>query len=102
MITELEKYVDMTFGNDDKTQSFTPPVGDFWILRIEGQAAFDANCKVKVLFDNAIIWGTNGSSEMNRAQKYTGDAVKKVELVLDATNMPSGSSLLGGYVRIRS
>jgi hypothetical protein len=98
--TTLELYKDVTAGTDDKTQFHVPATGEFSIVCIEGEAAFDINCAVAVMFDGAIVWVTKGSSTMDRPKRFTGDGVKKVELVLDANDLPSGSVFLGGYVLI--
>ena len=98
--TELEIYKDITAGTEDKTESFTPATGDFTIMCIEAQAAFDINCAVEIKFDGVIVWMTKGTSRMERPKTFTGDGVKKVEIVLDALDLPSGSVYLGGYVLI--
>ena len=98
--TELELYKDITNGTTDATQFFVPAVGEFTITLIEAEAAFDINCKVEVKFDGALVWMTKGSSRMDRAKRFTGDAVKKVELILDAVDLPSGTVTLGGFVLI--
>ena len=100
ILTELELFKDVTYGTTDATQFVIPASGIFKILCIEGEAAFDINCAVEVKFDGNLIWMTKGSSRMDRPKEFTGDGVKKVELVLDATDLPSGSAYLGGYVKI--
>ena len=99
--TELELYKDIDAGTSDVTQSYVPKSGEFFIECIEGEAAFDINCAVEVLFDGALVWLTKGSSRMDRSLSFTGDATKKVELKLDAIDLASGSVFLGGYVLIR-
>jgi len=97
---KLELYKDITNGTSDATQNYTPPVGTFFITLIEGEAAFDINCAVEVLFDGSPVWLTKGSSKRTEPIELTGDNSKKVELVLDATDLTSGSVLLGGLVKI--
>jgi len=98
--TELELFKDVTYGTTDVTQYHVPATGDFQIVCIEGEAAFDLNCAVTVKFNGVLVWTTKGSSRMDRPKTFTGDGVKKVELILDATDLTSGSVLLGGYVLI--
>lgn len=98
--TKLEIYKDITYGNTDATQNFTPATGVFSIMCIEGEAAFDLNCAVIVKFGGDLVWSTKGSSRMDRPKELTGDGVKKVELILDASDLTSGSVLLGGFVLI--
>jgi len=98
--TELELYKDITSGTADATQNFVLAVGEFSIVSIQGEAAFDLNCAITVKYDGALLWSTKGSSGHKDPIVLTGDGVKKVELILDATDLPSGSVLLGGHVRI--
>ena len=100
ILTELELFKDTAAGTTDATQFVIPASGVFKILCIEGEAAFNVNCAVEVKFDGNIIWMTKGSSRMDRPKEFTGDGVKKVELVLDATDLITGSVYLGGYVKI--
>jgi len=98
--TKLELYKDITAGTEDKTQSHTPASGAFRIVLCEGEAAADLNCAVIVKFDGSPVWLTKTSSSRTEPIELTGDATKKVELVLDANDLPSGSVLLGGLVKI--
>jgi len=98
--TTLELYKDITNGNDDKTQSHTPATGKFKIVLCEGEAAFDINVAVRVDFDGSPVWLTKGSSKRTEPIELTGDNSKKVELVLDANDLPSGSVFIGGLVKI--
>ena len=98
--TELELFKDVAAATSDATQFYVPPVGEFKIECIEAEAAFDMNCAVEVKFDGVIVWMTKGSSRMDRHKSFVGDGVKKVELVLDAVDLPSGSIYLGGFVLI--
>ena len=99
--TILELYKDVDSGADDKTQSYAPATGEFNIVIEEAEAAFDLNCAVKVMFNGTdIVYETKGSLGRNLTKTRTGDGVKKVELVLDANDLPSGSVLLGGKVVI--
>ena len=100
IFTELEIYKDMAAGTSDATQFVIPAVGPFIITSIEGQAAFDMNSAVKVLFGGEVIWFTKGSSEMKRHKELIGDGAKKIELVLDALDLVSGSVYLGGYLKM--
>ena len=98
--TKLELYKDITFNTEDKTQSHTPATGPFSIVLCEGEAAFDPNVAVVVKFDGTPVWLTKGSSKRTEPIVLTGNAVKKVELVLDANDLPSGSVFIGGLVKI--
>lgn len=98
--TELKLDKDIGWGTIDKTQSFVPAVGEFSVTA-KGRGAFDINCAVKVLFDGALIWFTKGIDKTDEPLRFTGDGVKKVELWLDANDLPSGSVLLGGTVKIQ-
>ncbi len=100
VLTELELYKDVTAGTEDKTQFHVPVSGDFLITKIESQGAFDINCAVEVLFDGQLVWFSKGVSTLDRTKEFVGDGVKKVELVLNALDLPSGSVFLGGYVMI--
>jgi len=98
--TTLEIYKDVTAGTTDATQNVVPAAGLFRITVMEGEAACDINCAVIVKFDGAPIWLTKGSSKRTEPLELTGDGVKKVELILDATDLPSGSVFLGGLVKV--
>ena len=98
--TELELFADIDAGDVDATQTHTPATGIFTIRCMEGEAAFDMNCAVQVKWDGTVIWMTKGSSKNNRHYEFTGDGTKKVELILNATDLGSGSVYLGGYVMI--
>jgi hypothetical protein len=98
--TQLELYKDMLAGTSDATQFVIPAVGPFKILAIEGQAAFDMNSAVKVAFGGVVVWFTKGSFLVSRHREFIGDGIKKVELILDATDVSSGSVWLGGFVSI--
>jgi len=97
----LELFKDVTAGTSDSTQNYVPASGAFLIEYIEGEGAFDMNSAVVVKFDSTIVWMTKGSSKRTEPIELTGDGVKKVELVLDATDLPVGSVLLGGLVKIK-
>lgn len=96
----LELYKEITAGNTDATQTFTPAAKEFKITHIEGQAAFDLNCVVKLEFDGVLVWHTKGASTRTKPIELTGDGVKILKLVLDATDLGSGTVLLGGRVEI--
>ena len=98
--TNLELYKDITSGTEDKSQSHVPDTGAFAITMICGEAAYDTNCAVVVKFDGNPVWLTKGSSKRDEPIELVGDGVKKVELVLDAVDLPSGSVYLGGLVKI--
>jgi len=98
--TTLELYKDVTAGTDDKTKSHVPVTGDFSIVSVTGEAAFDINVAVRVDFDGSPVWVTKGSSKHADVIALVGDGVKKVELVLDANDLPSGSVFIGGHVKI--
>ena len=98
--TILELFKDVTAGTEDKTQSHTPAIGPFAITLMVGEAAFDTNVAVLVKFDGNPVWITKGSSRREEPIELVGDNVKKVELVLDANDLPSGSVYIGGMVKI--
>lgn len=98
--TTLEIYKDVPGGTEDKTSSHTPETGPFRIVLACGEAAFDTNVAVIVKFDGSPVWLTKGSSFRTDPIELIGDAVKKVELVLDANDLPSGSVYIGGMVKI--
>lgn len=98
--TKLELYKDVSAGTEDKTQSHTPSTGPFRIVEIYGEGAFDMNVSVIVMFDGSAVWLTKGSSSRLEPIDLVGDGVKKVELVLDATDLSSGSVYIGGLVKI--
>ena len=98
--TELHIYKDITAGTKDETMTFTPVAGEFFIVFMEGEAPFDLNCAVKVLFDGDLVWFTKGVSIHNHKLDFVGDGVKQVVLSLDATAFPSGTVLLGLHVNI--
>ena len=98
--TTLELYKDITSGTSDSSQFHVPVVGNFSIVSVEGEAAFDLNCAVRVVFDGTTVWFTKGSSKHNEPIELVGDNVKKVELILDAVDLPSGSVFLGGHIKI--
>ncbi len=96
----LELFKDIDSGTEDKTESHTPATGPFTITFIEAQAAFDINVAVIVKFDGTPVWLTKGSSIRTKPIELVGDNTKKVELVLDANDLPSGSVYIGGHVKI--
>lgn len=96
----LELYKDVTAGTQDATENWTPASGTFTIKNAQGEGAFDINCAIEVLFGGELVWITKGSSNMSAAKEFTGDGVKQVELVLNATDLPTGSVFLGGRVEI--
>lgn len=98
--TTLELYKNITAGSDDKTQSFTPSIGYFYIVLINAEAAFDMNVAVRVDFNGSPVWLTKGSSQYLEHIKLLGDGIKKIELVLDANDLPNGSVFIGGIVKI--
>jgi hypothetical protein len=98
--TILEIYKDVTYNTEDKTQSHTPAVGPFTITMVCGEAAFDTNVAVILKFDGDPIWITKGSSLRTEPIELVGDNTKKVELVLDANDLPSGSVYIGGMAKI--
>lgn len=98
---ELELHKDITNGTEDITQNTIPPTGEFYITDIYGEAAIDLNCYVAIKFDGVLIWHTKGSSSSDKQRKFTGDGVKKVELVLSAVDLTTGSVLLGGGCKVR-
>lgn len=98
--TTLELYKDITSGTSDSTKFHVPAVGDFTIVSVTGEAAFDLNCAVRVTFGGDTVWFTKGSSKHNDSIELVGDNVKKVELILDAVDLPSGSVFLGGHIKI--
>ena len=98
-VTELELFKDVTAGQTEVTD-YAPPTGEFLIVFIEAEGAYDLNCAIEVKFDSVLVWSSKGSSKMTRAKSFTGDGVKKVELILDATDLPTGSVFLGGYIKI--
>jgi len=99
--TTLELYKYVTYGTEDKTQTHTPVTGPFEIVLCEGEAAFDINVSVIVKFDGDPVWVTKGSSKRTEHIELTGDGTKKVELVLDANDLASGSVYIGGLVKIK-
>jgi len=98
---ELEVHKDVTYDTEDKTETTTPPTGEFYIVECFGEGAFDLNCYVAIHFDGALVWHTKGSSQSNKQYKFTGDGTKKVEVVLSAKDLGSGSALLGGGCKVR-
>lgn len=99
--TTLQLYKDVEFNTEDKTQSHTPATGPFEIVLCEGEAAFDVNVAVLVKFGGSPVWLTKGSSRRTEHIELIGDNSKKVELVLDANDLPSGSVFIGGLVKIK-
>lgn len=100
VVTKLELFKDVSSGTEDKTQSHTPATGPFHITLMEGEAAFDMNVAVIIKFDGDPVWLTKGSSRRIEHVELIGDNSKKVELVLDANDLGSGSVYIGGMVVI--
>ena len=98
---ELCLHKDIAAGNEDKTKSNVPPTGEFWVTDVSGESSFDLNCYVAIAFDGVIFWHTKGSSKADNAFTFTGDGVKKVELILSAVDLPTGSAILGGRCIVR-
>lgn len=96
----LELYKNITSGTSDATQNFVPAAGPFRIIIQEAESGFDLNVAVKIMFDGALVFETKGNLVKEIFKERVGDAVKKVELVLDATDLPAGSALLGGKLTI--
>jgi hypothetical protein len=98
---ELELHKDITAGNDDKTENTAPPTGEFYVTNVHGEGAFDLNCYVGFSFDGVLFWHTKGSSHTDKQYKFTGNGTKKVELILSAVDLGSGSAVLGGGCIVR-
>ena len=99
--TTLSLHKDVTYGTEDKTAFVVPATGVFYVTDIEGEGAFDLNCYVSIAFDGVIFWHTKGSSSSKKLFSFTGDGVKKVELILSAVDLPSGSAIIGGACIVR-
>ena len=98
--TILEIYSDVQSGTENKTQFHVPSSGLFRIMLVEGEAAFDVNVAVIIKFDGVPVWLTKGSSKRTELIELEGDGVKKLEIVLDATDLSSGSVYIGAFVKI--
>jgi len=93
--TKLILHKDITSGTKDETQTYTP-AGGCVLKHASIAGAYDLNCVVKIEFDGALIWSGKGGEILQSSIDIAGDGVKIVKLVLDATDLPSGSAILGG------
>ena len=98
-VLTLSKSVAAT--TEDSTD-FTPATGDFFITTFHGEAAYDTNCAVKLIWDfggtEEILWSTKGSAILDIEITRTGDGVKKLALTLD--NGLAGAIIMSGMAKI--
>ena len=99
--TSLSITKDITASNKDETQKVVPGIGKFLVYQIEGQAGFDINVKVEIIFGTEILWITKGAMKSDRRITGTGDGVKELKLSLNAVDLPSGSVTLGLSCKVR-
>jgi len=83
--------------------TFIPPSGEFFVTHFIGEAAFDTNCAVKVVWDSdgtpEILFSTKGSTIADLDISRIGDGVKKLALCLD--NGLLGPVVMSGIVDVR-
>lgn len=86
----------------EDVSTFIPATGDFWVTGFCGEASFDTNCAVKIIWDyggtEEILWSTKGSTNVPLNIKRTGDNAKKIALTLD--NGLAGSVIMSGMCTI--
>jgi len=83
--------------------NFVPASGEFSVISFHGEAAFDPNCAVKLVWDwgeagEEILWSTKGAGKMAMPIIRTGDGVKKLAVCLD--NGLSGPVVMSGHAKV--
>jgi len=94
--TRLNLHKDIASSDTDETQSFIPGVGEFSLVMGAIYGGYDLNCKVEVTFDGGIMFHGKGGETLLAPVTRTGDGVKVCKMILDCTDLPSGSATLGG------
>jgi hypothetical protein len=80
------------------------PAGEWTIKKFHGEAAFNPNCAVKLVWDyqgagEEILWSIKGSGVMPVPVTRTGDGVKKVAVCLD-NGLVEGPVIMSGHAEI--
>ena len=99
--TELDLAKEVAAITEDYVE-FTPALGEFQIMFMRGEAAFDANVAIKLIWDyggtEEILWITKGSGYRDKLIRRTGDGVKKLAIALE--NGLASPVLLEGYAYV--
>ena len=86
----------------EDVETFIPATGDFYITKFCGEAAFDTNCAIKIIWDyggtEEILWSTKGVTVVDLDIERTGDGVKKIAIALD--NGLNGTVIMAGMFTI--
>lgn len=104
VVTEL-RISEEVAAQTQECVEFVVPAGPFTIESFVGDAAFDINCAVKLVWDfqgagEQIIWTHKGAAGMPFVEdSLVGDGVKKVAVCLE-NSLTTGGVFMSGYAKI--